>query len=294
MKFWDVGNIFAIYDKHHPHIEEVTLENTPVIELFSIGTELTLGQIQDTNAHWIAQQILQLGGKLRRVTILRDEFGEMLEALEDSINRKTDLILTTGGLGPTPDDMTVEVVAKVIETQPIVHEETLTNFIERRELKSRDELSEAAAKMATVPETAEVFQNPAGWAPCIRVTKDRSTILMMPGPPREMKAIFENYVAPRIAEQYGTHTATQRVYVNMFEAETSPLLQQVMRKYPNVYLKAYVALRQPDGKYMPVDLVATGTDDEHAQTQLQEAVDYFRQLVIEKGKVFCFEDESKT
>ena len=267
------------------------MQNTPVIELFSIGTELTLGQIQDTNAHWIAQQILQLGGQLRRVTMLRDEFDEMLEALEDSINRKTDLILTTGGLGPTPDDMTVAVVAQVIGTQPIVHEETLANFIERRELKSSDALSEAAIKMATVPETAEVFQNPAGWAPCIRVMKEGSTILMMPGPPREMKAIFENHIAPRIAEQYTAHTATQRIYVNMFEAETSPLLQQAMGKYPNVYLKAYVALRQEDGGDMPVDLVATGTDDEHAQTQLQEAVDYFRQLVIEKGKVFRFEDE---
>ena len=267
------------------------MENTPVIELFSIGTELTLGQIQDTNAHWIAQQILQLGGQLRRVTMLRDEFDEMLEALEDSIDRNTDLILTTGGLGPTPDDMTVEVAAKVIGTQPIVHEETLANFIERRQLNSRDELSEAATKMATVPETAEVFQNPAGWAPCIRVTKDRSTILMMPGPPREMKAIFEKYVAPQITEQYTAHTATQRVYVNMFEAETSPLLEQTMGKYPNVYLKAYIALRQEDGGYMPVGLVATGSDDEHAQTQLQEAVNYFHQLVIEKGKAFRFENE---
>ena len=64
------------------------MERTPVIELFSIGTELILGQIQDTNAHWIAQQILQLGGQLRRVTMIRDEFDEMFEAIEDAIDRK--------------------------------------------------------------------------------------------------------------------------------------------------------------------------------------------------------------
>ena len=110
------------------------MERTPVIELFSIGTELILGQIQDTNAHWIAQQILQLGGQLRRVTMLRDEFDEMFEAIEDSIHRKTDLILTTGGLGPTPDDMTVQIVAKILGVQPVIHEETLTSFMERREL----------------------------------------------------------------------------------------------------------------------------------------------------------------
>ncbi len=267
------------------------MEHIPVIELFSIGTELILGQIQDTNAHWIAQQVLQLGGILRRATMLRDEADEMLEALEDSVSRKTDLILTTGGLGPTPDDMTVEIVANIIGTRQVVHEETMAAFIERRQLKSSDELSTAAIKMATVPETAEVFQNPAGWAPCISVIKDESTICMMPGPPREMKAIFDAHVAPLIAKRYSAKIATLRVHVSMFEAEVSPLLQQVMGKYPDVYLKAYVALRRTDGKYMPVDLVSTGTDEEHAQTQLQEAVDYFRHLVTEKGKVFSLEED---
>lgn len=267
------------------------MESTPVIELFSIGTELILGQIQDTNAHWIAQRMLVLGGKLRRVTMLRDEFEEMVEALEDSICRKTNLILTTGGLGPTPDDMTVEVVARIIGKQTIVHEETLTCFMEKRQLTSRDDVTPAMIKMATVPEIADVFQNPVGWAPCIRVTQDGSTILMMPGPPREMKAIFESYIRPLVTEHYSGTAATLRVYVNMSESEVSPLLQQAMGKYPDVYLKAYVALRRADGQYMPVDLVSTGVDEENAQSQLQEAADYFRQLVAESGKIFSLEDE---
>jgi len=266
------------------------LERTPVIELFSIGTELILGQIQDTNAHWIAQQILQLGGQLRRVTMLRDEFDEMFEAIEDSIHRKTDLILTTGGLGPTPDDMTVQIVAKILGVQPVIHEETLTSFMERRELTNRDDVTDAMVNMATVPETAEVFQNPVGWAPCVHVTKDSSSILLMPGPPREMKSIFEAYIAPLIAERYSAKIATLRVYVNMFEAEVSPLLQQVMGTHPDVYVKAYVALRRDDNQYMPVDLVSTGSDEGNAQSQLQAAAEYLRTLVINKGKIFSLED----
>ena len=267
------------------------MERTPVIELFSIGTELILGQIQDTNAHWIAQQILQLGGQLRRVTMLRDEFDEMFEAIEDAIHRETDLILTTGGLGPTPDDMTVQIVSKILGVQPVVHEETLTSFMERRNLTSHDDVTDAMVNMATVPETAEVFQNPVGWAPCVRVTKDSSSILLMPGPPREMKSIFDAYITPLISEHYSARTATLRVYVNMFEAEVSPLLQQVMDKHPNVYLKAYVALRRDDNHYMPVDLVSTGSDEDKAQSQLQEAAEYLRTLVLEKEKIFSFEDE---
>ena len=271
--------------------EEVRLERTPVIELFSIGTELILGQIQDTNAHWIAQQILQLGGQLRRVTMLRDESDEMLEAIEDAIHRETDLILTTGGLGPTPDDMTVQIIAKILGVQPIAHEETLVSFMGRRGLTDRNDVTDAMVNMATVPETAEVFQNPVGWAPCVRVTKDSSSILLMPGPPREMKSIFETYIAPLISERYSAKTATLRVYVNMFEAEVSPLLQQVMAKHPNVYLKAYVALRRDDNQYMPVDLVSTGSDEGSAQLQLQAAAESLRTFVTEKGKIFSLEDE---
>ena len=262
------------------------------IELFSIGTELVLGQIQDTNAHWIAQQILQLGGELRRVTMLRDNFEEMHEALNAAMQRETALILTTGGLGPTPDDMTVAVVAKLIGMQPVVSEETTAEFRERRQMPENEVLNEALIKMATVPETATVLQNPAGWAPCISVVRKQSTLMLMPGPPREMKAVFETHIQPLIAERYRAEIATARVYVSMFEAETSPLMQKVMERHPNVYLKAYVALRNAEGNTMPVDLVSTSADRADAETELQLATDYFRELVTDTGKHFSFENES--
>ena len=261
------------------------------IELFSIGTELVLGQIQDTNAHWIAQQILQIGGELRRVTMLRDNAKEMYEALDSAAKRETSLILTTGGLGPTPDDMTVEIVASLTGTKTVVSEETIAEFRKRREMSENDALSEALTKMATVPETAVVLQNPAGWAPCISVEHKGSTFMMMPGPPREMKAIFETHIQPLIADRYRTEITTARVYVSMFEAEVSPLMQKVMERHPDVYLKAYVALREVGGDTMPVDLISTSTEKADAETQLQLATDYFRELVVEAGKYFSLEDK---
>ncbi len=260
------------------------------IELFSIGTELVLGQIQDTNAHWIAQQILQIGGELRRVTMLRDNAEEMYEALDSAIKRETSLILTTGGLGPTPDDMTVGVVASLIGTKPVVSGETIAEFRKRREMAENDPLSEALTKMATVPETATVLQNPTGWAPCISIKHQNTTLMMMPGPPREMKAIFETYIQPLIAERYRAEITTARVYVSMFEAEVSPLMQKVMERHSDVYLKAYVSLREADTNMMPVDLVSTSTDKADAETQLQLATVYFRALVVETGKHFSLED----
>ena len=262
------------------------------IELFSIGTELVLGQIQDTNAHWIAHQILQLGGELRRVTMLRDNFDEMLEALDSAIYRETALILTTGGLGPTPDDRTVAVVAELIGTKPIVSEETVAEYRRRRDMSENDPLSEALTKMAVVPATAQVLQNPAGWAPCIKVSHQQSTIMMMPGPPREMKAVFETHIQPLIIERYRAEICTARVHVNMFEAEVSPLMQKVMERHPDVYLKAYVSLRIEDNNTMPVDLVSTSTDEVEAEEQLQQAIGFFQELILEKGKLFSLEDQS--
>ena len=261
------------------------------IELFSIGTELVLGQIQDTNAHWIAQQILQIGGELRRVTMLRDDAEEMYEALESAIKRETSLILTTGGLGPTPDDMTVAVVASLIGTKPVVSEETIADFRKRREMSENDPLNEALTKMAMIPESATAWQNPAGWAPCISVEYQNTTLMMMPGPPREMKAIFETYIQPLIAERYRAEITTARVYVSMFEAEVSPLMQKVMEHHPDVYLKAYVSLRNADTNMMPVDFVSTSADKADAETQLQLATDSFRELVVEAGKHFSLKDE---
>ena len=261
------------------------------IELFSIGTELVLGQIQDTNAHWIAQQILQLGGELRRVTMLRDDFDEMTETLDSAIERETALILTTGGLGPTPDDMTVAVVASLIGTKPIVSDETIAEYRKRREMSGNDPLSEALTKMATVPETAQVLQNPAGWAPCIRINHKQSTIMMMPGPPREMKSIFETHIRPLIIDRYRSEITTARVHVNMFEAEVSPLMQKVMERHPDVYLKAYVSLREVGGNTMPIDLVSTNINKEESESQLQLAITFFKELINETGKSFSHEEK---
>src|SRR5713101_1780564 len=84
------------------------------IEIFAIGTELVMGRIQDTNSYWMAQRIAELGGVVRRLTTLSDDLEDIVHALRDSLARKTDLIITSGGLGPTPDDLTVEAVCRVV------------------------------------------------------------------------------------------------------------------------------------------------------------------------------------
>src|SRR5262249_12077157 len=110
------------------------------------------------------------------------------------------------------------------------------------------------------------------------------TVVVVPGPPREMEAVFTLHVAQRVAALTATKTAALRVVVNMFESEVSPLMQEVMGRYPNTYLKAYVAMREAFEHGLPVDVVATGADTAAAQTLLQETVTFFGELVAARGK----------
>lgn len=267
------------------------MADSTVIEVYSIGTELVMGRIQDTNAHWIAEQIAQLGGDLRRMTIVPDEIDDVIAAVGGGIDRGTDIIVMSGGLGPTPDDMTVEAVSRIMGTQTIIHEPTLEDFMSRRNITDPSEVTESMIKMATVPEGADVFQNHAGWAPCIRVKKDSSTLFILPGPPKEMEALFSGYVAEFISASYETKSAALRVIVNMSESEVSPLLEATMDKYPSTYLKAYVAMRHSMNQGLPVDIVASGDDAADAHHILNATVEHFSRLVTAKGKQMELYDE---
>jgi nicotinamide-nucleotide amidase len=220
-----------------------------------------------------------------------DDLDQITAALVESLARGTGLIITTGGLGPTPDDLTVEGVARALNRGTVIDEPTLDDYMRRRSLTSRDELSAGLMKMATVPEGSEVRQNPAGWAPCTFVRHEAGVIVIMPGPPKEMEAVFTMHVSEAIGAASEHKTAALRVVVNMFESEVSPLMQEVMARYPGTYLKAYVAMRDATGQVLPVDLVSTGADDHTARQTLQEAVAFFGELVTARGKTMEYGED---
>ena len=118
------------------------------------------------------------------------------------------------------------------------------------------------------------------------------SIVIMPGPPKEMEAVFTLHVSESVANLSAHKTAALRVVVTMYESEVSPLMQAVMARFPSCYLKAYVALRDAGGQTLPVDVVATGADDHAARQILQEAVTCFGELVTARGKVMeYYQDE---
>jgi nicotinamide-nucleotide amidase len=254
---------------------------TSPVEVFSIGTELLLGRIQDTNSFWLAQQIGALGATLGRITIIGDDRALIVEALRGALDRGARTILTTGGLGPTPDDLTVECVAEVFGVGTTVHRPALDDYLRRRAIREED-LTPALIRMATVPEGADVLLNPAGWAPCSRLRRDDTTIFLLPGPPTEMEAVFERYLRDYFGAGSAGLTLARRVYVNMHEGELAPFAQQVMAAVPGTYIKGYIAIRNQER--LPVDVVVRGADAADAQANLEQAVALLGDLVANFGR----------
>ena len=261
------------------------MSDRPAIEIYSIGTELLNGQIQDTNSFWMAQQITALGGYVRRISILDDDMNEMTTVLKDACTRGTRVVITTGGLGPTPDDMTVEVIARIIGVGTEVDESLVERYMESRSIEKREDVSEGLVKMATKPEGTIAHPNPAGVAPCVESKVGDTTIYSLPGPPREVEALFRQSVEGALADIYDDTRLSLRVVVNLPESQCGPILHSVMGTYPNTYLKAFVALseRTSDGQRLPVDIVAWAKDGEQAQALLDKALAEFQAQAREKG-----------
>lgn len=170
-------------------------------EIITVGTELLLGQIIDTNASWIAQRLAEAGIDLYYKTTVGDNAGRIEAALRQALSR-ADVLITTGGLGPTEDDLTRDVVAAVLG-RPLHLDSDVLARIEQRFAHRKIPMSENNRKQAMVPEGAEVLHNPNGTAPGLFLREGGRCVACMPGVPAEMKPMLTGQVIPQIREVFG-------------------------------------------------------------------------------------------
>jgi len=170
-------------------------------EIISIGTELLLGEIVDTNAAWLAQQLAATGVDVYFRTTVGDNAGRIASAMQIAMNR-ADVIITTGGLGPTVDDVTREGVAQAVGA-PLVLDPELLAQVRERFAKWRRAPSENNVRQAYIPQGATPVENPVGTAPCFIVEHQGRFIFVLPGVPREMQHLTETRVLPWLREKLG-------------------------------------------------------------------------------------------
>ena len=170
-------------------------------EIVTTGTELLLGQIDDTNATYLARQLRELGIDLFFRSTVGDNEQRIAQVLEQALAR-ADLVLVTGGLGPTVDDVTREAVARVTGRPLVLHPDLLAQ-IEVFFVRFRATMSDNNRRQAQLPEGCIPIENPVGTAPGFIVEDDRGTIITLPGVPREMRYLMENAVTPYLQRRLG-------------------------------------------------------------------------------------------
>lgn len=249
------------------------------VELFIIGNELLIGEIQDTNTHWLCRELHRIGGRVARVTLLRDELDMIAAELQVALQRGPRVIITSGGLGPTMDDLTLTAVAAGAGC-PLQLDETALGMIRKRydELTAQGVLTEgglnpAREKMAVLPAGSVPLHNPVGTAPAVLLDAGGTTIICLPGVPSELKGIFTGSLQPFLNETFSRGAAVIRTISVLCNDESimEPVLSRVVREHPEIYLKS-LATTLGENREIDITITATGSRDAGLEKLVEAAM----------------------
>ena len=242
-------------------------------EILSIGTELLMGELVDTNSSYLASELAKLGIEVRWVTKVGDDPDRLHEAIARAFKR-SDVTLTSGGLGPTSDDLTRETIARVCGEEMTVQDDLLEHL--KSLFAGRGfPMPETNVKQATLIPSAEAISNPMGTAPGWWVERDGRIIVAMPGPPREIQRMWANEVAPRLKERNaGIAIATRNLKTfGISEGGLDEMLAPLF-KSENPLLGIY---SKQDGIHLRA--IATAETDEEAWALIEPMETEIRRIV---------------
>jgi nicotinamide-nucleotide amidase len=229
-------------------------------EIVAIGTELLLGQNVDTNSAWLAQQLALLGVDVYGFQQVGDNEKRMEAALKGACER-SQVVITTGGLGPTVDDLTRKVAAKVGQ-KTLVYYENLAKAMEAKFFRSGKPFPQSNLNQAFIPQGATLIPNPVGTAPGFILKIDKTYLVTLPGVPSEMKAMFEQTVKPFLKGlEPGTSIIKSRVYrtTGMSESRLNEKIADIFESSQNPTIGV---LAHPEG--VDIRLTAKAPNDEEA------------------------------
>ncbi len=252
--------------------------------LINIGDELLIGQVVNTNAAFIGQQMTAAGFELTDVITIGDDGPAIRDAVERAMS-KTDVVLMTGGLGPTKDDITKKVICDIFQRELVIDEATLKQVTDMFAARGM-ELTETNRQQAAVPDGCVVLTNTLGTAPGLWMEKDGKVLISLPGVPFEMEKLIKDEVLPRLkAGKFRSSSLLYKVVqcTNITESGLSDMLEEYEKQLPEGFKLAYL----PKPGIIRLRLTAEGNDTEQMQTTLDQQFDLLKQQVAE----YAFTDE---
>jgi len=249
------------------------------VEIFIIGNEILIGDIQDTNTHWLCKEINELGGHVVRVTVMRDMSEVIAAEMQAALLRGADVIITSGGLGPTADDLTLEALARGIGVEWHLHEQALQMIRKRYDelagqgILTQGGLNPAREKMAWLPVGATPLHNPVGTAPGVLIKAGQTTIISLPGVPSELKGIFKSSLQSFLSATFSGGMSVMRIISVQCNDESlmEPVLSRVARDHPGIYIKS-LATTLGEMRDLDVILTAVGSEQSTLDLLLEGAV----------------------
>ena len=254
-------------------------------EIITIGDELLIGQVIDTNSAWMAEQLNMIGIRVHQITSISDDQTHILTTLKEATER-AHLILITGGLGPTKDDITKQTLCKYFDTSLVFSEAAYKN-VEQIFAARGFVVTELNRLQAMVPANCRVIPNPNGTAPCMWFEKDGCIYISMPGVPFEMKAIMEQEIIPRLQDKLNQVIIHRTILTEgVGESHLATLIEPWEDALPSFIKLAYL----PQPGMVRLRLTAYGTDHEYLQQAINKAE---KELIPYAGKyIFGFDDDT--
>lgn len=254
-------------------------------EIVASGTELLMGETQDTDSFYLGARLPALGLELRQITLVGDDLERYVEVLERSWKRNP-FTFTTGGLGPTVDDVTREAIAQVFGEQTYVDEEQRQVLLNLFRSRGQQEMPQRNIKQAWLISSAKAIPNPIGTAPGWWAEKEGHVIVALPGPPRELSEMWVGHVVPLVKERVkGSVVLTRTIKtIGLSEALVDEMATEVLG-IQNPYVGTYA---KPDGIYLRV--IARASTESEAQALLTPVDEKLRHIF---GKsVWGIDDET--
>ena len=259
------------------------------VELVSVGTELLLGDIVNTNTAYLSKELAALGLGVFRQTTVGDNRERLIKTL-DSAFLENDTVIITGGLGPTDDDITKECAAEYFGREFYFHEYSWVKILERLTRSGRNIITENNKKQAMIPEGAIVLENFCGTAPGIIIEENNKRIILLPGPPREMRDMFEKSVKPYLEKFSNKHFISKYVrFYGIGESLLETKIKDIMDNQTNPTLALYAKTGE-----VLLRITASSEDKNECEQLISEQLKEIEKIVGEYIYLVGDEDISGT
>jgi len=248
-------------------------------EIITIGDELLIGQVVDTNSAFIAKQLNKIGVSVYQITSIQDDKKHILQALADAENR-VDILICTGGLGPTKDDITKKTLAEYFNDTLVKNESVLQNIESIWKQHVRTELLQVNRDQALIPSKSKPLMNKLGTAPGMWIEKEDKVFISLPGVPYEMKALIEHQVIPQLKDKYNCPFIlhkTMLVY-GLGESALATRIEDWEDALPRHIKLAYL----PNLGKMRLRLSTKGFDEAQLKKDVQDQIDKVIPLIQEE------------